>query len=86
MGFRLEHEFDATSGADAAPVFWNRRAEMSIAGSAGMLRIGRFASEPYLTVADAVSMHNHDNGSSADALYADVGNGCRGALRGKVPT
>ena len=36
-----------------------------------MLRLGNFFPESYYATADYVSMHNHDTGTSADALYLD---------------
>lgn len=70
VGFVLEHGFDADNGTvDAA--FWGRESTLSLGGGFGTLRFGRLsASEAYYTSADYVSMHNHDTGSSADALYA----------------
>lgn len=76
-GFQLEHGFDADTGAstgstDVPPTpFWARQAEVNLGSNqAGMVRLGRFTSEAYYATADYVSMHNHDTGTSADALYA----------------
>ena len=43
---------------------------MNLSGNFGMLRMGNLLSEAYLATADYISMHNHDTGTSADALYA----------------
>src|SRR5690606_39116103 len=37
----------------------------------GMIRLGNFTPESYYATADYVSMHNHDTGTSSDALYYD---------------
>jgi predicted porin len=37
-----------------------------------MVRLGNFFAESYYATADYVSLHNHDTGSSSDALYAYV--------------
>lgn len=34
------------------------------------MRLGNFISESYYATADFISNHNHDTGSSVDALYA----------------
>ena len=36
------------------------------------MRLGNFTSEAYYATADYVSMHNHDTGTSSDALYQYV--------------
>ncbi len=72
-GFQLEHGFSPDTG-QANSVFWGRRAQVSLAGGFGQLRAGTFFSEAYFATADYVSMHNHDTGSSGDALYAYVTN------------
>lgn len=75
VGFVLEHGFDADTGA-AAGAMWGRESTLSLAGDFGRLRFGNLtASEAYFTIADYVSMHNHDTGSSADALYGFVATG-----------
>lgn len=71
-GFQLESGFSADTGA-AASTFWGRQAEVNLSGSFGMLRLGQMTSEAYYATADYISAHNHDTGSSADALYAYVG-------------
>jgi predicted porin len=80
-GFQLEHGFAADTGAASSP-FWNRQSEVNLGGNFGMLRLGRSISEAYFATADYVSMHNHDTGTSSDALYAYVsGNSNKVAYR-----
>lgn len=67
-GFQIEHGFNPTTGA-ASSTFWGRQAEVNLAGSFGMVRMGTFTSEAYFATADYVSMHNHDTGTSSDAFY-----------------
>jgi predicted porin len=69
-GFGLESAVNADTGT-ANATFWNRRSEVNLSSaSLGMVRMGRFISEAYNATADFVSNHNHDTGTSADALYA----------------
>ena len=72
-GFILESGFNPTNGT-AASSFWGRQSEAYLSSNFGMIRIGNFGSEAELAVADWVSMHNHDTGTSADKLNAYVGN------------
>src|SRR5438105_2175352 len=72
-GFQLESGFSADTGV-ANAAFWGRRSQVSLAGSFGQVRMGTFFSEAYFATADYVSMHNHDTGTSSDALYAYVTN------------
>lgn len=68
-GFAIEHRFSADTGT-ANPTFWAGQSEVFLgANSVGTLRLGRFTSEAYYATADYVSLHNHDTGTSADALY-----------------
>ncbi len=68
-GFQLESGFDSSSGASAAS-FFGRQSEVNLSGGFGMVRLGNFISESYYATADFISNHNHNTGSSADALYA----------------
>jgi len=71
-GFVIEHGFNADTGAGAG-LMWGRESTLSLGGSFGTIRLGNMpASEGYFATADYVSMHNHDTGSSADALYGFV--------------
>lgn len=71
-GFVIEHGFNADTGSTAG-TFWGRESTVSLAGSFGTVRLGNMpASEAYFATADWVSMHNHDTGTSSDALYGFV--------------
>ncbi len=82
-GFQLEHGFDSDTGSSTQGTqFWARQSEVNLSGQFGTVRLGNFTSEAYFATADYVSLHNHDTGSSADALYAYVGrNGNKLAYR-----
>ncbi len=69
-GFQLESGFQSDTGASNA-VFFGRQSEVNLSGGFGMVRLGNFFPESYFASADYVSMHNHDTGSSSDALYYD---------------
>ena len=71
-GFVLEHGFNVDTGTAGAP-FWGRQSEVNLSGGFGMVRLGNFTSEAYFATADYISMHNHDTGTSSDALYAYLG-------------
>lgn len=71
-GFALESGFNPATGSSSA-TFWNRRSEVSLTGGFGTVRLGNFLSEAYFATADFVSMHNHDTGTSSDALYSYLG-------------
>lgn len=71
-GFNLESGWAADTGT-ANSVFFGRRSEVNVSGGFGTLRVGRFFSEAYFATADYVSNHNHDTGTSSDALYAYLG-------------
>lgn len=71
-GFQLESGVSADTGA-AASNYWGRQAEVNLAGGFGTLRLGNFTSEAYYATADYISNHNHDTGTSSDALYAYIG-------------
>ena len=70
-GFQLESGFNSDTGASAA-TFFGRQSEVNLSGGFGTVRLGNFFPESYYATADYVSMHNHDTGSSSDALYAGV--------------
>jgi predicted porin len=71
IGFGLESGFSSDTGIPATP-FFARRSEVDLSGNFGRVRLGRWIAESYFATADYVSLHNHDTGSSADALYAYV--------------
>ena len=70
-GFALESGFASDTGISASP-FFGRQSEVNLSGNFGTVRLGRWISESYFATADYVSLHNHDTGSSSDALYAYV--------------
>lgn len=71
-GFVLEHGFNIDTGTPNG-AFWGRQSEVNLSSKAfGTLRLGNFTSEAYYATADYISMHNHDTGTSSDALYAYV--------------
>lgn len=69
-GFALEHGFNVDTGTPTQSAFWKRQSEVNLSGGFGMVRLGNFTSEAYYATADYISMHNHDTGTSSDALYA----------------
>nr|WP_312377898.1 porin [Delftia acidovorans] len=79
-GFQLESGFSSDTGV-AASRFFGRQSEVNLSGNFGMLRLGNWYPASYFASADYVSLHNHDTGSSADALYIDpVWMGANGAV------
>ena len=76
-GFQLESGFDSSTGAGSAwthpttGMSFARQSEVNLSGGFGMIRLGNFIPESYYATADYVSMHNHDTGTSSDALYYD---------------
>lgn len=66
--FLLEHRFGADTGTVTGD-FWAGDAWVGLAGGFGWVRAGRLTSAAYYATADYISMHNHDTGTSADALY-----------------
>lgn len=68
--FLLEHGLNSDTGA-ATGAMWGRGSWVGLEGGFGTLRLGHFlVSDYYYATADYVSMHNHDTGTSADALWA----------------
>jgi predicted porin len=67
--FLIEHGFSPDTGA-AAATFWGRESNVGLEGSFGKVRLGNMGpTAAYFATADYISMHNHDTGTSADALY-----------------
>ena len=69
-GFQLESGFDSSTGTSAS-TFFGRQSEVNLSGGFGMVRLGNFYPESYYATSDYVGMHNHETGSSSDALYVD---------------
>jgi predicted porin len=72
-GFVLEHGFRVDQGSAASSSFWGRQSEVNLAGGFGMVRLGNFTSEAYYATSDYIGLHNHETGTSSDALYAYIG-------------
>lgn len=73
-GIQLESGFDSSTGANAsAGAFFNRRSHIDFGSSRfGSVRMSLWLPGSYFAIADYVSLHNHDTGRSADALYSFV--------------
>lgn len=71
-GFVLESGMSPDTGA-AASTFWGRQSEVNLSGGFGTIRAGNFVSEAYFATSDYIGMHNHETGTSSDALYAYIG-------------
>ena len=71
-GFVLEHGLNADTGTPTGS-FWGRQSEVNLSGGFGTLRLGTFTSEAYYATSDYIGMHNHETGTSSDALYAYIG-------------
>ena len=73
-GFQLEGNFgsDDGTGSTGTGINFQRHSEINLSGNFGTVRLGKFNVGSYLATADYISMHNHDTGTSADALYAYV--------------
>lgn len=72
-GFTLESGFNVDTGAGSRPtgMSFNRQSEVNLSGGFGMVRLGNFFPESYFATVDYSSLHNHDTGSSEDALFYD---------------
>ena len=69
-GFQLEAGFNSDDGSDA--LAFKRQSEVNLSGNFGMVRLGNFFPESYYVTPDYIGMHNHETGSSSDALYYDA--------------
>ena len=78
-GFQLESGFASDTGAgpgwpglpSSTGINFGRQSEVNLSGGFGMVRLGNFIPESYYATSDFVGMHNHETGSSSDALYQD---------------
>jgi len=76
-GFQLESGFNSDTGTGSGwthpttGMTFARQSEVNLSSGFGMIRLGNFTPESYYATADYVSMHNHDTGTSSDALYYD---------------
>ena len=76
VGATLEAGINFTNGAHNPSGFFAREANVALGGSFGQVKLGRMAaSSAYFATADYVSNHNHDTGTSADALYDFIATG-----------
>jgi len=66
--FLLEHRFSPDTGT-ASSEFWSGDSWVGLSSNLGEVRLGRLTSAAYFATADYISYHNHDTGSSSDALY-----------------
>jgi predicted porin len=70
VGAVLEAGTNLTSGSTKTDKLFAREASVALNGGFGQIKLGRMpASVAYFATADYVSNHNHDTGTSADALY-----------------
>ena len=78
-GFNLEHGLNNsdTGAASGGTQFWSRQANVELSGSFGTVRLGSWFPDSYFSTVDRVSNHNHDTGTSSDALFSDFGFGFR---------
>jgi predicted porin len=81
-GFNLEHGFNSDTGTlqtfgSASNTFWSRQANVELSGSFGTVRLGTWFPDSYFSTVDRTSNHNHDTGTSSDALFSDFGFGVR---------
>ena len=87
-GFQLEAGFGSDDGS--GPLTFKRQSEVNLSGNFGMVRLGNFYPESYYATSDYIGMHNHETGSSLDALYYDAawfdGNGTGNKVAYRTPT
>jgi predicted porin len=76
--FNLEHGLNSDTGAaSGGSQFWNRQANVELTGSFGTVRLGSWFPDSYFSTVDRTSNHNHDTGSSSDALFSSFAFGFR---------
>lgn len=69
--FNLEHGLNSDTGAASGGTqFWSRQANVELSGSFGTVRLGTWFPDSYFSSVDRVSNHNHDTGTSSDALFS----------------
>lgn len=71
--FNLEHGLNSDTGAASSSAFWGRQANVELSGSFGTVRLGSWFPDSYFSSVDRTSNHNHDTGTSSDALFSDFG-------------
>jgi predicted porin len=86
---QLESGFASDTGrlSNDGGIF-NREAFAGVTTGFGTLRAGRITSPVYFATADYISMHNHDTGTSSDALFgfAATGGNNNNSITYKTPT
>jgi len=79
--FLIESGFDVSTGK-ADTTFWGRESWVGLSSRFGTVKLGNMsASEAYYATADWIGMHNHDTGTSSDALFGYI---VTGALKNAV--
>lgn len=72
--FNLEHGLNSDTGAaSGGTTFWSRQANVELSGSFGTVRLGSWFPDSYFSTVDRTSNHNHDTGTSSDALFSSFG-------------
>jgi len=72
--FNLEHGLNSATGqASGGTTFWNRQANVELSGAFGAVRLGTWFPDSYFSTVDRTSNHNHDTGTSSDALFSSFG-------------
>jgi predicted porin len=80
--FQIESRVNLTDGGD---VLSSRDSYIGLAGDSwGTMRLGRTIGPVYYATYDYISMHNHDTGTSSDALLALTVVGNRGFMNNTV--
>lgn len=75
-GVVLEAGTNLTSGSTKTNKLFAREASVALNGGFGQVKLGRMpASVAYFATADFISNHNHDTGTSSDALYEFLATG-----------
>ncbi len=83
--FVLESGFNSDNGGLTRSGLFDREAWVGLQGNFGRVRLGNLgATAAYYAIADYISMHNHDTGTSGDALYL-FGGGSNSGIVGASP-
>src|SRR6267143_2161678 len=80
--FQMESRVRLNTGKDA--FLTSRDSYAGLAGGYGTVRLGRTIGPVYYATYDYISMHNHDTGTSSDALLAPTVYGRRGFMNRTV--
>jgi predicted porin len=76
--FNLEHGLNSDTGvASGGTQFWSRQSNVELSGAFGTVRMGSWFPDSYFATVDRTSNHNHDTGTSSDALFSSIGFGFR---------